>query len=229
MWGSFVFVWYVVFNQGCCVFIQFNLFKGCCEWILIQPWTQVTDYSLPELTWHTRLRIGISHLSMSGIVIHSRCYISHCFYFSVIFYDCLLVSLSLLFLFSCLSDSSLSSQESILTCLLLFWFSDWSLNFIIFVMVLIDHIIVYYITKLHYSRLLYLIMSWLLFSIVFIILFLFLFYFSISFTFTLQILFDLVLHLLFYLVFVLLYLFIPRNPLSQKCGEKTNSFILFFL
>ena len=121
LWGSFVFVWYVVFNQGCCVFIQYNLFKGCCEWILIQPWTQVTDYSLPELTWHTRLRIGISHLSMSGIVIHSRCYISHCFYFSVIFYDCLLVSLSLLFLFSCLSDSSLSSQESILTSILFFW------------------------------------------------------------------------------------------------------------
>ena len=141
-------------------FIQYNLLKGC-KWILIQPWTQVIDYSLSELTRHTRLRISISHLSIYRIVVHGRCYISHCFYFSVIFYDCLLVSLSLLFLFSCLSDSSLSSQESILTCLLLFWFSDWSLNFIIFVMVLIDHIIVYYITKLHYSRLLYLIISWL--------------------------------------------------------------------
>ena len=80
----------------------------------------------------------------------------------------------------------------------------------------------------------FLIVCWLIFSIVFIILFLFLFYFSISFTFTLQILFDLVLHLLFYLVFVLLYLLsiyiiIPRNPLSQKCGEKTSSFILLFL
>ena len=138
-------------------------------------------------------------------------------------FDCLL------FLFPCFSDSSLSSQESILT-----FFSDWSLNFIIFVMVLLHHIMVYYITKLHYSRYLYLILSWLLLSIVFIIIFLFSFYFSISFTFTLQILFDLVLHLLFYLVFVLLYLLsiyiiIPRNPLSQKCGEKTNSFILLFL
>ena len=70
--------------------------------------------------------------------------------------------------------------------------------------------------------------------IVFVILFLFLFYFSISSTLTLQILFDPVLHLLFYLVFVLLYLLsifiiIPRNPLSQKCGEKTSSFILLFL
>ena len=134
LWGSFVFVWCVVFNQGCCVFIQYNLLQGCCEWILIQLWTQVIDYSLLGLARHTRLRIGISHLSISGIVVHGRCYISHCFYFSVIFYDCLLVDLCLLFLFSCLSDRSLSSQESILTCLL---FSDWSLNFIIFVMVLL--------------------------------------------------------------------------------------------
>ena len=118
-------------------------------------------------------------------------------------FDCLLVDLCLLFLFSCFSDSSLSSQESILACS---FFSDWSLNFIIFVMVLLHDIIVYYVTKLHYSRLLYLILSRILFSIVFIILAFFSFYFSVSFTVTLQILFDLVLHLLFYLVFVLLYL-----------------------
>ena len=121
------------------------------------------DYSLLGLARHTRLRIGISHLSISGIVVHGRCYISHCFYFLLLF-DCLLVDI----------------------------------------------------------------------CIAFVILFLFLFYFSISFTLTLQILFDLVLHLLFYLVFVLLYLLsiyiiIPRNPLSQKCGEKTSSFILLFL
>ena len=68
-----------------------------------------------------------------------------------------------------------------------------------------------------------------LFSIVFYdSLSIFIFYSSISFTFTLQIVFHLVLHLLFYLAFVLLYLlFILRNSLSQKCGEKTNSFILF--
>ena len=77
---------FVVFNQGCCVFIQYNLLKGCCEWILIKPWTQVIDYLLPGLTWHTRLRIGISHLSISGIVVHGRCYISHCFYFLLFFY-----------------------------------------------------------------------------------------------------------------------------------------------
>ena len=148
----------VVFKQGWCVFIQYNLLKGCCEWILIQPRIQLIDYSLPGLTWHTKFTIGISRLSISGIVVHGRCYISHCFYFSVIFYDCLLVDLCLLFLFSCLSDSSLRNQESILTCLL---FSDWFLNFIIFVTVLLHHVIVYYIPKLHCSRLLYLIMSWL--------------------------------------------------------------------
>ena len=127
LWGSFVFVWCVVFNQGCCVFIQYNLLKGCCEWILIQPWTQVIDYSLPGLTWHIRLRISISHLSISGIVVHGRCYISHCFYFFVIFYFSIIflrffVGWSLFFVFIFMSlDSSLSNQESILTCLLSFW------------------------------------------------------------------------------------------------------------
>ena len=74
----------VVFNQGCCVFVQYNLFKCCWEWV--QPCSQVIDSSLPGLTWNTRLRIGISHLSISGIVVHGRCYISHYFYFSVIFH-----------------------------------------------------------------------------------------------------------------------------------------------
>ena len=31
LWGPFAFVWWVVFNQGCCVFIQCNLLKGCFE------------------------------------------------------------------------------------------------------------------------------------------------------------------------------------------------------
>ena len=105
-----------------------------------------------------------SHLSISGIVVHGRCYICHYFYFSVtffffaIFYDCLLIDICFLFLFSCLLDSSLSSQESILTCLLSFWLI---LELYHFHMVLLHHIIVCYITKFYYSRLLYLIMSWL--------------------------------------------------------------------
>ena len=74
------------------VFIQYNLLKGCCEWILTQPRILVIDYSLTELTWHIRLWIGICHLSISRIVVHGKFLISPCFYFSVIFYE---------FLFSC--------------------------------------------------------------------------------------------------------------------------------
>ena len=107
--GTFVFVCCLAFNQTCYVFIHYNLLNSCCQWILIQPWTEVIDYSLPGLISLTRLRIGISHLSISWIVVHGRCYISHCFYFSVIFYffiifhDCFLVDLCFSFLFSCLS------------------------------------------------------------------------------------------------------------------------------
>ena len=79
-----------------------------CEWILLQPWTQVIDYSLPGLTWYIRLRIGIFHLPISWIVVQGRCSISHCFYFSgffyfsVTFYDFLLVDFCFLLLFLCL-------------------------------------------------------------------------------------------------------------------------------
>ena len=44
------FVSCIVFNQGCWVFIQYNLFEDWRKWILIQPWTQIVDYSLPGLT-----------------------------------------------------------------------------------------------------------------------------------------------------------------------------------
>ena len=54
-----------------------------------------------------------------------------------------------------------------------YFLSDWSLNFII-IMVLLHYITVYHIIKLHFIRLFYL-MLWLLFSIAFAILFLFLF------------------------------------------------------
>ena len=108
LWGSSSFVWCVVLNQGSCIFVQYNLLKFCCEWILIQSWTHAIDYSLPGLTWNTRSRVGIWHLSISGIVVNGRCYISHYFYFSfisyfcVIFYDCLLPDLCFLFFFLCL-------------------------------------------------------------------------------------------------------------------------------
>ena len=155
----------VVSNQGCCVFIQYNLLKGCCEWILIQPWTQVIDFSLPGLTWHTGLRIGISHRSISGIVVHGRCYISHCFYFSicfyfpVIFYDSLLVHLCFLFLFSCLLTVVWATKNP---------------HIIIFIMVLVHYIILLNCNIVDYFILL---CHDYLFSIVFIILFLFSFLF----------------------------------------------------
>ena len=167
------------------------------------------NYSLPGLICHIRLRIGISHLSISGIVVHGSLYTSHCFDFSVIFYDCLLVDLSCLILFSCLLTVVWATKNAFWP---VYWLSNRLLNSIIIIN-LLHYIIVYHITKLHYSILFYLIMS------LFII-------------FTFKLLFDLVMHLLFYLVFVLLYLlsflslFIPRNLLSQKCRVMTNSFIL---
>ena len=128
----------VVFDQGCWVFIQYNLLKGCCEWILIQSWTQVIHYSLLGLTWHTRLRIGISHLFISRIVVHGRCYISHSFYFSVIFYFPVIFFAIVYWLIFCF----------------LFFLSCLSIVFVVSIMVLLHHIIVYYINKLHYIRLL---------------------------------------------------------------------------
>ena len=120
MWGSFVFLWYIGFNQGCHIFIQSNLLMNCCEWILIQPWTEVIYYSLPGLTWHIRLKISISHLSISGIVVDVTCYISHCFYFFVTFMIIYFWCLFFVFVFMSL-DSSLSNQIPTLTCLPSFW------------------------------------------------------------------------------------------------------------
>ena len=97
LWCSFMVACCVVFNQGCWIFIQYNLLEDCCEPILIQPQTQVIDCSLPGLTWRIKLRISIFHLSISGLMVRGRYHISHCFYFSVIFCDCLLVDLCFLF------------------------------------------------------------------------------------------------------------------------------------
>ena len=101
------------------------------------------------------MKIGISYLSISGIVVHGRCYTSHGFYFSVTFYDCLLVDLCFLFLLLCLSRVVWAAKNPYKPVYLP---SNWSLNFI---NILLHHITVYYITKFHYSRLLYLITSWL--------------------------------------------------------------------
>ena len=83
-----------------------------------------------------------------------------------------------------------------------YFFSYWSLNFIIFVIVLLHRIMVYYITKLHYSRLSYY------FVIIYLVLFLlFPFYFHVILLLVLLSSFKFYFILfLFYLVFVLLYL-----------------------
>ena len=114
---------YIKFNQGCYVFIQYNLLKGCCEWILMQSWNQVIHYGL---TWRIRLRIGISHLSISGLVVHGRSW-----YFPLLLFFCYILFFSYLFMIFCWLifvfcfgfmslDSSLSNQEFILICLLSF-------------------------------------------------------------------------------------------------------------
>ena len=68
---------------------------------------KLNDWKIQHLPWTTILEmdrweilIDIFHLSISGIVAHSRYYILHCFYCSVILSNCLLVD-SCLFLFPC--------------------------------------------------------------------------------------------------------------------------------
>ena len=117
-WDSFVCC--IVFTQGSCVIIQYNLPESCSEFILIKPWTQLIDYSLPGLALHVGLSTGISHLSISGIVVQCRGYISHCFYFFHNFNDCSLI-LCLLFLFSCLLTAEQPGTCSNLFALFLFF------------------------------------------------------------------------------------------------------------
>ena len=119
LWGSFGFICCVAFSLGCWVSIQYNLLEGCWEWILTQPWTQTLDNSILWLTWLIRLRTGISHLSISGILVH-RCYISHCFYFLLFFMIVFSWSLFCAFVFMSL-DSSFSNQKPILTLLPSLW------------------------------------------------------------------------------------------------------------
>ena len=127
---------------------------------------------------HIRLKIGISHLSVSGMVFHGRCCTSCCFYFFCYFLR-LFVGWYLFFAFVlCLLRVVWGTNNPFWPAYFAF---NWSLNFINIVIVLLHYIIaciVYYFTKLHYSRLFYVIISLLFFSIGFIILFLFLFLIS---------------------------------------------------
>ena len=87
----------------------------------------------------------------------------------------------------------------------------------------LNYILVYCVTRLHYSRLSYAIIMLL------VLFLLFPFYFPfqspICVAFIFQTLFDLVLYLLYLLLF--LALLIQCNLLSLQCEVKTNSFILF--
>ena len=152
------------------------------------------------------------------------------FYYFLLF-DCLLVDLHLLFLFSCFSDSSLSSQESILTCLLFFW------------LILKFYHFCYGSITSHYSILLnciivdyfilfcrdYYIVLFLLFSFYFHFIFLLVLLSPFKFYLILCCICCFISYLCYCIYYHFISLCIPRNPLSQKCGEKTNSFILLFL
>ena len=143
--------------------LRFYLLKGCYEWILTRPWIQAIGYSLSGLPWHIRLRIGIFHLSISEIVVHGRCVFRIPFVFMLrfsfllFFYDFFLVDLCFLFLFSCLVTKVWA------TCLLSLWLIN-QLYYYCYGWVKLYYIILYYITKLHYSRLSCLIISIYLFS-----------------------------------------------------------------
>ena len=112
---------------------------------------------------------------------------------------------------------SLSSQKSILTCLLFFWL----------------------MLKLYHFRYGSIVDYFILFCRDYYLVLFLLFFFSFCFIFLLVLLspfkFYLILCciccLISYLRYCIYYhfisLFIPRNPLSQKCEKKTNRFILF--
>ena len=118
---SFVFVCCVVLNKRMlCFYSMQSAWELLGMVVLIQSWTQVIDYLLPGVTWLTRLRISMSHLSISGMIVRGRYYNSHCFFFCYFLW--LLVGWSLFFVFVFMSlDSGLRNQEPILICLLLVW------------------------------------------------------------------------------------------------------------
>ena len=112
-WGSFLGVLFVDSKQrisfggtsivygillGCCrdvaVSINTTYEIGCCDWILIQPSTEVNNpcVSKPTCThviiiwlWlicYIQCGFSVSYLSIPGMAAHDRCNISHSFTFS---------------------------------------------------------------------------------------------------------------------------------------------------
>ena len=78
--GSSVRACLVVLNQGCCSSGQHNLpdrmLRLDANTILKQSY--VLFITLVNIIYQSG--INISHLSITGIAAHGRCYISHCFY-----------------------------------------------------------------------------------------------------------------------------------------------------
>lgn len=82
-----------------------------CGSAWVNTWCTFTSIwtSIPQshTLFQPRWQIGISHLSIFGIVVHDRCYIPHYLYFSVIFYVYSMVSFCFCFAFMVL-DSNLT-------------------------------------------------------------------------------------------------------------------------
>ena len=136
------------------------------------------------------------------------------FFFSVIFYDCLLLDLCFFFCFHIFMtlDSSLNNKEPVLTFLLYFcliiklchyYYGSIILYHIVLYYIklyyiTLYYIILYYINALHYSRLFHLIISYIIYYLFSIFLLLFFychfpFQSPVSFTFIFQTLFGLAL------------------------------------
>ena len=94
------------------------------------------DHSLFCLKWYVRLRIGISHSSILGIVAHGLCYISSCYFFFFNYFLVFAYMLILVFLFTAL-DISLSNQEYVLPFIFLL---NLLLNVIIIIIIIITTI-----------------------------------------------------------------------------------------
>ena len=145
----------------------------------MQHWTKVKHYSLPGLAWYIKLRVGISHVSISGIsnlstyviMVHGRGYIFHCFHFLLFFVTvCCLI---FVFCFCYLLTVVWATENRFYLTLLLYFWLIFKLHYyyfyfittlcyivlyynilycIILYCIILYYIIIYYITKLHYSR-----------------------------------------------------------------------------
>ena len=89
-WGVLLFEYAKLFStRDVAVLVNTIYMIGCCDLMLMQPWTKVMYCSLLWVTWQIRAGISISHLSTSGIVVHGRSYVCHCFFiffFRALFY-----------------------------------------------------------------------------------------------------------------------------------------------